>query len=145
MQMTHSGAVTFRMTDRRPLFLAVSSSTGVHWVLPRGHIEAGETAEAAALRELREEAGVVGEIVAPLSPQRFEKSGEKVIAQYYLVHAVAETQAMESRRAQWVDGGAALQVLSFEEARRALAEGVEWLAQQKSDPTNIDGSAIQQL
>ncbi len=142
MQMTHAGAVTFRMTDRRPLFLVVSSSTGVHWVLPRGHIEAGERAEAAALRELREEAGVVGEIVAPLSLQCFEKSGEKVVAQYYLVHAVAETQAMESRTAQWVDGEAALQILSFEEARRALAEGVEWLAQQKSDPTDIDGSAI---
>jgi len=142
MQMTHAGAVTFRLADRRLLFLVVSSSTGAHWVLPRGHIEAGETAQSAALRELREEAGVVGEIVAPLSPQRFEKSGEKVVAQYYLVHAVAETQAMESRRAQWVDVEAARQLLSFEEARRALGEGAEWLAQQESAPIDIDRSVI---
>ena len=145
MKMTHAGAVTFRFTDGRPLFLIVSSSTGAHWVLPRGHIEAGENAEAAALRELCEEAGVVGNIVAPLSLQCFQKSGERVIAQYYLVQAVAEIQAMENRTAQWVDGEDALQVLSFEEARRALGEGAEWLAQQKSDPTDIDGSAIQQL
>jgi len=97
------------------------------------------------LRELREEAGVVGNIVAPLSLQCFQKSGERVIAQYYLVQAVAEIQAMENRTAQWVDGEDALQVLSFEEARRALGEGAEWLAQQKSPPTDIDRSTIYQF
>jgi ADP-ribose pyrophosphatase YjhB (NUDIX family) len=36
------------------------------WSLPKGHIEAGETAEQAALREVREETGISGEIVAEL-------------------------------------------------------------------------------
>jgi ADP-ribose pyrophosphatase YjhB (NUDIX family) len=36
------------------------------WSLPKGHIEAGETAEQAALREVREETGIAGEIVAEL-------------------------------------------------------------------------------
>lgn len=35
------------------------------WSLPGGRIEAGETAEQTALRELREEVGVEAEIVAP--------------------------------------------------------------------------------
>ena len=35
------------------------------WSLPGGRIEPGETAERAALRELREEVGVEAEIVAP--------------------------------------------------------------------------------
>ena len=36
------------------------------WSLPKGHIEAGETAEQAAVREVQEETGIAGEIVAEL-------------------------------------------------------------------------------
>src|SRR5580765_6908119 len=34
------------------------------WSLPKGHIEAGETAEQAAVREVEEETGISGEILA---------------------------------------------------------------------------------
>jgi 8-oxo-dGTP pyrophosphatase MutT (NUDIX family) len=36
------------------------------WSLPKGHIEAGETAEEAAVREVEEETGIIGRVVAPL-------------------------------------------------------------------------------
>ena len=36
------------------------------WSLPKGHIEAGETAEQAAVREVQEETGIAGVIVAEL-------------------------------------------------------------------------------
>lgn len=36
------------------------------WSLPKGHIEAGETAEQAAMREVAEETGIVGTIVGEL-------------------------------------------------------------------------------
>src|SRR6476646_10600368 len=36
------------------------------WSLPKGHIEAGETAEQAAIREVEEETGIIGSVVAPL-------------------------------------------------------------------------------
>ena len=36
------------------------------WSLPKGHIEEGETAEQAAVREVEEETGISGEIVAEL-------------------------------------------------------------------------------
>ena len=36
------------------------------WSLPKGHIEPGETAEEAAVREVEEETGIIGRVVAPL-------------------------------------------------------------------------------
>jgi 8-oxo-dGTP pyrophosphatase MutT (NUDIX family) len=36
------------------------------WSLPKGHIEAGETPEMAAVREIQEETGILGEVLAPL-------------------------------------------------------------------------------
>ena len=36
------------------------------WSLPKGHIELGETAEEAAVREVEEETGIIGRVVAPL-------------------------------------------------------------------------------
>jgi ADP-ribose pyrophosphatase YjhB (NUDIX family) len=36
------------------------------WSLPKGHLEAGETAEDAAVREVEEETGIKGRVLAPL-------------------------------------------------------------------------------
>ncbi|MFC9874537.1 NUDIX hydrolase [Nocardia salmonicida] len=44
-------------TDRRGRLL---------WSLPKGHIEAGETSEQTAIREVAEETGIDGEVVAEL-------------------------------------------------------------------------------
>lgn len=36
------------------------------WSLPKGHVEAGETVEDTAVREVREETGISGRVIAPL-------------------------------------------------------------------------------
>ncbi len=117
---THAGAVTFRKSCDQELYLIVSSSDGFHWVLPKGHLEPGESPEAAALRELKEEAGVTGEIVDRLPLQCFEKPKEEVIVQYFLVRELGSAEALEKRRLRWENEEAALQLLTFEEAREAL-------------------------
>ena len=44
---------------------------GLRWSLPKGHVEAGETLEQTAVREVEEETGIVGEIVEPLGAVDF--------------------------------------------------------------------------
>jgi 8-oxo-dGTP pyrophosphatase MutT (NUDIX family) len=51
-----SGALIGRL-DRRGRLL---------WSLPKGHVERGETTEQAAVREVEEETGIRGRVVAPL-------------------------------------------------------------------------------
>src|ERR1700712_4758735 len=38
----------------------------LRWSLPKGHLEAGETAEQAAVREVQEETGIIGVVTAEL-------------------------------------------------------------------------------
>ncbi|MGI0133977.1 MAG: NUDIX domain-containing protein, partial [Candidatus Micrarchaeaceae archaeon] len=52
-----AGAVVYRHKDGKRQYLFLKSEEG--WLgIPKGHIEEGETAEQAAIREIREEAGL---------------------------------------------------------------------------------------
>ena len=121
--LTHAGAVVFRRRNDQVLYLVVSSSDGLNWVLPKGHIDPGETPEIAALRELEEEAGVVGEIVVPLSVRDFIKGGKEAAVKFFLVRELGATESKEDRTVRWEEQAAAQQVLTFAEARDALLEG----------------------
>jgi 8-oxo-dGTP pyrophosphatase MutT (NUDIX family) len=121
--LTHAGAVVFSKRNDQVLYLVVSSSDGLNWVLPKGHIDPGETPEIAALRELEEEAGIVGEIVLPLSVRDFIKNGKEAAVKFFLVREIGATESKEDRTVRWEEEAAAQQLLTFEEAREALLEG----------------------
>ncbi len=123
--LTHAGCVVFRSKGNETLFLIISSSSGKHWVLPKGHIEGQESPEAAALRELKEEAGVKGQILGPLLIQKFKKAEELVIIQYYLVRMIGTQKPKEDRVLCWEDEKTASKMLSFKEAKSALREAVD--------------------
>jgi ADP-ribose pyrophosphatase YjhB (NUDIX family) len=79
------------------------------WTLPKGHIEAGETAEQAALREVREETGIAGEIVAELGVIDFwfVAEGRRVhkTVRHYLMRRVGgelSTADHEVQKIAWV-------------------------------------------
>ena len=113
----------FRKSNSQVLYLVVSSSDGANWVLPKGHIDPGETPEIAALRELAEEAGVLGTIVDRLSVKHFIKAGKEVALEYFVVRELGSTKSSENRAVRWEVEAAAFQLLTFEEARAALREG----------------------
>lgn len=54
---TSAGGVVYRVDGGRVLFLLIRDSYQ-NWGFPKGHVESGEVAEAAAVREVREETGL---------------------------------------------------------------------------------------
>jgi 8-oxo-dGTP pyrophosphatase MutT (NUDIX family) len=71
----------------------------VEWCLPKGHLEAGETAQDAAVREIAEETGISGRIVDELGTIEywFSVEGRRVHKQvhHYLLEATGGRLTVE--------------------------------------------------
>jgi 8-oxo-dGTP pyrophosphatase MutT (NUDIX family) len=61
-----SGGVIYRKLDQAIEVALARARQGPVWCLPKGRVEASETLEEAAVREVREETGLRGTIVGPI-------------------------------------------------------------------------------
>ena len=91
-----AGGIVTRRSDECVEFLLlkqIRAGGEVQWVMPKGHIEKGETSEGAAIREVREEAGIEElRVVACLGEQEFQyREGDEVqhkkLIRWYLLQA----------------------------------------------------------
>jgi 8-oxo-dGTP pyrophosphatase MutT (NUDIX family) len=76
-----AGGVCVRRMRGREYVAAVRVKGGTVLALPKGHIEKGERGAEAAQREVREEAGVDGELVEKLGDVRYwyRRDGQRVM------------------------------------------------------------------
>lgn len=108
------------------------------WSLPKGHVEAGEDAASTALREVREETGVVGELLAPLEPitYRFTRHEATVVSKhvtFFLMRArrlePEGHDTTEVTEVRWFAWDEAMARLAYENERRVLAQAHQLLSQ----------------
>ena len=123
-KVPQAGGIAFRGTGRRLSILLVSSKKQPgFWIFPKGHIEHGETAAEAGMRETEEEAGVTGELLGPVGgPLEYDWNGKRYSVQYFLIRATSESPATDGRSIAWVSFEEALTRLSFEDTGRLLRE-----------------------
>src|SRR5262249_13746287 len=123
-RVEQAGGIAFRRDGRRLLVLLVRSKKDPSiWVFPKGHIERGERADEAALRETEEESGVGGQLLGPVGQPLEVLSGkEPVRVQYFLIRATKEVESPEKREKGWFTVAGAKTRLAFENARALLAE-----------------------
>ncbi len=97
------------------------------WSLPKGHLEEGETAEQAALREVEEETGIQGRILAPLGVIDFWFIAEKRRIHKTVHHFLMEARGGELSDADpevvevaWVPLTSLPEQLAYADERRLL-------------------------
>ena len=84
-----AGAVVLDRLERVLLVRRGRPPSAGEWTLPGGRVEEGESPEAAAVRELREETAIEGRVVAPLGVVAIAREGVAYSIHEYLVAPVA--------------------------------------------------------
>lgn len=108
--------------------------------LPKGHIDPGETPLQAALREVREETGVVGEHVSELGETRYwyRREGRtipKSVSFYLFRYVEGDTSEHddEVEDARWLPLRRALSELSHAAEREMVARALAYLEAERKD------------
>ena len=100
--MTHAGGVVYRQSGSQTEYLLVQAKQSPQeWVLPKGHIEAGEEMPVTAVREVFEEAGVLASVNADLGDITLLIDAEPIRVKFYLMEAQEEGAPTEGRGHKW--------------------------------------------
>ena len=110
------------VSGEREYLLIEARRSRAQWVLPKGHIEPGETPEATAVREVEEEAGVRAEAVAQAGDSEYVVDGQPVHVIFFLMRYQGEASGREDRARAWRRYEDALRLLRFEDTRRILTQ-----------------------
>ncbi len=126
-----AGGVIYRQTRDAGLQVLLIKDSYGNWGFPKGHVEAGEDAAEAALRECQEETGLTRlRLGGPLgTTDWYFRSGTTLVhkfCDYYLVEAAAEdrTQPQQGEGIQaceWFNPAESLERITYANAR-AIAQ-----------------------
>lgn len=117
-----------RLTPRRGALIGRLDRRGqLMWSLPKGHLELGETSEQAAIREVEEETGIQGSILAPLGSINFwfVASGRRIhkTVHHYLMERIGGELSAEDEEVvevAWVPLEQIASRLAYADERRLL-------------------------
>lgn len=135
IEQISAGGAVFRLNNSGIEFAIVSVKPSRRWQLPKGIIDEGETPEQAAIREVREEAGIEAELLDKIETIEYwyfgEYKNERVrfhkLVHFFLMEFVSgdvKDHDHEIAEAGWVSANEAVEMLAFKSERKILEKAV---------------------
>ena len=134
-----AGAIILREVDGElKIALAQHKRKFKAWVIPKGHVEAGETIEQAALREIHEEAGLKNvqliKYLGSLLRESVKGNGDTIqkTIHYYLAYALDGEKSLSPTdkafsEPGWFTPKQAIKLLPYKEERAFFCEQLDTL------------------
>lgn len=132
---TSAGGLVVDKTEKRAAIIGRLDRKGrLLWSLPKGHIEPGETPEQTAVREIAEETGITGRVVAAIGmiDYWFVAGSRRVhkTVHHFLLDAVdgeLSDEDAEVTEVAWVPLGELDGVLAYADERRLVRHAIALL------------------
>jgi 8-oxo-dGTP diphosphatase len=133
-----AGGVAFRMSHSVPEVAIVLVMPQKRWQLPKGIVDQGESPEMTAVREVREEAGIETDLLAPIDIIEYwyvGGTGERRVRYHKFVHFFllacrggdVSQHDLEVSEARWVSIDEAIRMLAFESERAVVVKAREMI------------------
>jgi len=131
-----AGGVVIRWQGVQTQVAVIRPASSKALALPKGHINPGESCEAAAARELWEETGIHGKLMGKLGDIRYRYSFRgrwisKVVSFFLFFYEAGEVNQLEPAmrkevaEALWVDTQVGLKALSYPGERDMLTKALQ--------------------
>jgi 8-oxo-dGTP pyrophosphatase MutT (NUDIX family) len=133
-----AGGVAFRKQDERIEVALISVGDEGRWQLPKGIVDKGESTEDAAVREVREEAGIDTEVVTRIDKVEYwyfwKEEGRRVryhkFVYFYLLRYKSGDVGNHDREvneARWVDINDAIEMLAFDSEKKIVQRAAQMI------------------
>ncbi len=106
------------------LICLITSSSGKHWLLPKGNLEQGDELKQTALQEAWEEAGLLGTVRStPVGEYRYKKSGRihrVAVFRMRVTKVKRHWPERNRRRRRWLRPGKAVERITDSQLRKIV-------------------------